>query len=71
MLTDDKLIQEKGKIRLKVTKVGKVRGAIEVNIDKTKCMVMYRDQNAGRSRNIEIGNSSFEIAEIFKCVGKS
>ena len=31
-----------------------------VNADTTKYMVMYRDQNAGRSHNIKIDNSSFE-----------
>jgi len=35
---------------------------LEVNADKTKYMVMSRDQNAGRSDNtcIKIDNSSFE-----------
>ena len=53
---------------LKVKKVGKITG---VNIDKTKYMIMYRDQNAGRSRNIETGNSSFESVEQFKFLGAS
>ena len=29
---------------------------LEVNDDKTKCMVMFRDQNAGRSHNIKTDN---------------
>jgi hypothetical protein len=29
---------------------------LELNADKTKCMVMSRDQNAGRSHNIKIDN---------------
>jgi len=33
---------------------------LEVNADKTKYMVKSRDQNAGRSHNIKIDNSSFE-----------
>jgi hypothetical protein len=33
---------------------------LEVNADKTKYMVMSRDQNAGRNHNIKIDNSSFE-----------
>jgi hypothetical protein len=37
-----------------------------VNGDKTKYMVMFRDQNAGRSRIIKIDNSSFERVEEFK-----
>jgi hypothetical protein len=31
----------------------------EVNTDKTKYMVVSRDQNAGRSHNLKIDNSSF------------
>jgi len=42
---------------------------LEVNADKTKCTVMSRDQNAGRSHNIEIDNSSFERVEGFKYLG--
>jgi hypothetical protein len=30
---------------------------LEVNADKTKYMVMHRDQNAGRSHNTKIDNS--------------
>ena len=36
---------------------------LEVNADKTKYMIMSRDQNAGRSHNMKIGNSSFERVE--------
>jgi hypothetical protein len=39
---------------------------LEVNADKTTYMVMSRDQNAGRSHNAKIDNSSFERAELFK-----
>jgi hypothetical protein len=35
-------------------------GIVEVNSDKTKYMVMSRDQNAGRSHNLKIYNRSFE-----------
>jgi len=42
---------------------------LEVNGDKTKCIVMSRDQNAGRSRNIKSDNSSFEKLEQFKYLG--
>jgi len=33
---------------------------LEVNADKTKYMVMSRDQNAGRSDNIKADNKPFE-----------
>jgi len=39
---------------------------LEVNADKSKYMVMSRDQNAGRNHCIEIGNSSLERVEDFK-----
>jgi hypothetical protein len=32
-------------------------------------MVMFRDQDAGRNRSIEIHNSSFESVEGFKYLG--
>ena len=38
---------------------------LEVNADKTKYMVMSRDQNAGRSHSIKSDNNSFErVQEI-------
>ena len=40
---------------------------LEVNVDKTKYLVMSRD--AGRSHNIKIDNSSFESVEEFKYMG--
>jgi DNA/RNA endonuclease G (NUC1) len=42
---------------------------LEVNADKTKYMVMSRDQNAGRSQNIKSGNSSCERVEDCKDLG--
>jgi hypothetical protein len=39
---------------------------LEVNTDKTKCMVMSRDKNAGKSHSIKTDNSSFERVEVFK-----
>ena len=42
---------------------------LEVNADKTKHVAMFQDQNARRSHNIEIYNSSFERAEQFKYLG--
>jgi RNA:NAD 2'-phosphotransferase (TPT1/KptA family) len=42
---------------------------LEVNADKTKYLIMSRDQNAGRGHSIKIDNSSFERVEDFKYVG--
>ena len=39
---------------------------LEVNADKTKYVVMSRDQNAGGSHNIKIDNSSLERVEEFR-----
>ena len=37
-----------------------------VNVDKTKYMIMSRDQNAGLSHNMRNDNKSFERVEQFK-----
>jgi hypothetical protein len=42
---------------------------LEVNADKTKCMVMSRDQNAGRNHSMKIDNRSFERVDEFKYFG--
>ena len=42
---------------------------LEVNADKSKYMVMSRDQNAGQSHSMKIDNSSFERVEEFKYLG--
>jgi hypothetical protein len=42
---------------------------LEVSGNKTKYIVMFRDQNAGRSHNMRIGNRSFETVEEFKYLG--
>ena len=40
---------------------------LEVNVDKTKCMAMSGDEDAGQSHNIwGMKNSSFESVEEFK-----
>jgi len=46
--------------------VGSMEIGLEVNADKTKCMVVSRDQNARQSHNIKIDNSSFVRVEEFK-----
>ena len=40
-----------------------------MDADKTKYMIMSRDQNAGRSHSMKIDNSSFERVEEFKYLG--
>jgi hypothetical protein len=42
---------------------------LEENTDKTKYMIMSRDQNAGRSYSMKIDNSSIERVEEFKYLG--
>ena len=44
---------------------------LEVNADKTKYMIMSRDQNAGRSHSMKVGNSSFERVDEFKYLGST
>jgi len=39
---------------------------LEVSADKTKYMVMSRDQNAGRIQSVRIDNSTFKRVEEFK-----
>ena len=56
---------------LKTTSIAGSYGQIglEVSADKTKYMVMSRDQNAGRIKSVRIGNSTFERVEGFKYLG--
>ena len=42
---------------------------LEVSADKTKYVVMSRDQNAGRNHNVRIDNSTFKRVEEFKYLG--
>jgi hypothetical protein len=42
---------------------------LEVNAEKAMCVVVYRDQNAEKSHNINIDNKSFERMEHFRYVG--
>ena len=39
---------------------------MEINADKTKCMVTSRDQNARRSRDIKSPKAAFEMVEDLK-----
>ena len=46
------------------TLVGATREiGLEVSADKTKYMVMSRDQNAGQNHSVRIDNSTFERVE--------
>jgi hypothetical protein len=42
---------------------------LEVNVEKTKYMLVSRDQNAGQTREIKIGNRSFENVSQFRYLG--
>jgi hypothetical protein len=42
---------------------------LEVNAEKTKYMVMSRDQNAGQNGYIQVGNELFETVEQYKYLG--
>jgi len=42
---------------------------LEVSADKTKCLIMSRDQNVGRIQSVRIDNSAFERVEEFKYLG--
>ena len=44
---------------------------LEVSADKTKYMIMSRDQNAEQNHSVRIENSTFERVEEFKCLGKT
>jgi len=50
---------------------GSKETGIQVIADKTKYMVMSRDQNAGRSRSIKNDNSSFEMMETVQIFGNN
>jgi hypothetical protein len=42
---------------------------LEISADKTKYMVMSRDQNAGRNHSARINNNTFERVEEFRYLG--
>jgi hypothetical protein len=42
---------------------------LKVNAEKTKCMVMSRNLNAGQNHNIKVDSKSFERVEEFKYLG--
>jgi hypothetical protein len=44
--------------------VGSKEIGLEVNTKKTKYMVMFREQNAGKNHIIKIRNKSFEMEQL-------
>jgi hypothetical protein len=49
--------------------VATMETGLEVNVDKTKYMVLSRDQNAGRGDSVKIDNISIESVGEFKYLG--
>jgi len=49
--------------------VASKQNGLDVNVDKSKYMVMSRVQNAGQSHSMKIDNSSFERMKEFKYLG--
>jgi hypothetical protein len=43
---------------------------LEINLDKTKYMLLSRHQNVGQIRDIKIANTSFENVSQFKYLGR-
>jgi ABC-type siderophore export system fused ATPase/permease subunit len=43
--------------------------SLEINVEKTKYMLLSRHQNVGQNRNIKIANISFENVSQFKYLG--
>jgi hypothetical protein len=42
---------------------------LEINVEKTKYMIMSRHQNSGQNQNIRIANESFENVAKFRYLG--
>jgi hypothetical protein len=59
---DDNLLDENYILQIKTQKyfIFRMEVGEEVNADKTKCMFMSRDQDAGRIQNIKNNNIFFE-----------
>ena len=57
-------VKENGKVLVVAKEIG-----LEVNADKTKYMVMSREQTAGLSHIMKVDNSSIERAEELKNLG--
>jgi hypothetical protein len=44
---------------------------LEINAEKTKCMVMFHHPNSGQNQYIRIANESFENVAKFKYLGRT
>jgi hypothetical protein len=42
---------------------------LEINVEKTKCMLLSRHRNAGQNQDIKIANRWFEIVSYFRYFG--
>jgi hypothetical protein len=42
---------------------------LEINVDKTEYMLLYRHQNVGQNRDVKIAKRSFENVSQFKYLG--
>jgi hypothetical protein len=47
------------------------KAGLYVNAERTKYMVMFRNQHAGQNHNMKIGNKSFEKVKHFKYLEKN
>jgi hypothetical protein len=45
---------------IKRNTIALIDASLQVNAEKTKCMLMSRHQNAGQNHNMKIDNRSFE-----------
>jgi len=52
-----------------VVSTRQIRLEVNVSADKTKSIIMTRDQNAGRIHSVRIDNNIFERVEEFKYLG--
>ena len=57
-------LKENAEALLAATRIG-----LELSADKSKYMVMSRDQKAGRIHSVRIDNNTFERVEEFKYLG--
>jgi tRNA G46 methylase TrmB len=46
------------------------RNSLQLNSEKTKCMLMSRHQNAGQNHNLKIADRAFENVAQSKYLGK-